>query len=54
MALAAEVIEDVAIRCWDAGFGVLVRERRRGPPSLTLVDPFGRQIDLVRSDQDLP
>ena len=54
MAFAAEVVEDVAIRCWDAGFSVLVRERRRGPPSLALIDPFGRQIDLVPSDQDLP
>jgi hypothetical protein len=54
MAFAAEVIEDVAIRCWDAGFSVQVRERRRGPPSLALIDPFGRQIDLVPSDQDLP
>jgi len=32
MAFAAEVVEDVAARCWDAGFTVLVRERRRGPP----------------------
>jgi hypothetical protein len=54
MVFAAEVVEDVAIRCWDAGFGVLVHERRRGPPSLALIDPFGCRIDLVPSDQDLP
>jgi hypothetical protein len=47
MAIAAEVVEDVAARCWDAGFSVLVRERRRGPPSFAVIDPFGRQIDLV-------
>ena len=54
MVFATEVVEDVAIRCWDAGFSVLVRERRRGPPSLALIDPFGCRIDLVPSDQDLP
>jgi catechol 2,3-dioxygenase-like lactoylglutathione lyase family enzyme len=54
VAFAAEVVEDVAIRCWDAGFSVQVRESRWGPPSLALIDPFGRQIDLVPSDQDLP
>jgi len=54
MAFAAEVVEDVAARCWDAGFSVLVRERRRGPPSFTVIDPFGRQIDLVPGDQELP
>jgi hypothetical protein len=54
MAIAAEVVEDVAARCWDAGFSVLVRERRRGPPSFALIDPFGRQLDLVPSDQHLP
>jgi len=54
MVFAAEVVEDVAERCWDAGFSVLVRERRRGLPSFTVIDPFGCQIDLVPSDQDLP
>jgi glyoxalase superfamily protein len=53
MAFAAEVVEDVAARCWDAGFSVVVRERRRGPPSFTVIDPFGRLIDLVSSDQGL-
>lgn len=47
VAFAADVVEDVAIRCWDAGFGVQVYEHRRGPPSLALIDPFGRHIDLV-------
>ena len=54
MVFAAEVVEDMAIRCWDAGFSVLVRERRGGRPSLALIDPFGRQIDLVPSDQNPP
>ena len=54
VAFAAEVVKDVAIRCWDAGFSVQVRDRRRAPPSLAVIDPFGRQIDLVPSDQDLP
>ena len=47
VSFAAEVVEDVAIRCWDAGFSVQVCERRRRSPSLALIDPFGRQIDLV-------
>jgi len=54
MAFAAEVVEDLAARCWDAGFSVLVRERRRGPPSFAVIDPFGRQVDLIPSDEDLP
>ena len=48
--LCAEAAEDVAIRCWDAGFSVHVRERRRRRSSLAVVDPFGRYIDLVPND----
>lgn len=51
--LAAKAAEDVAVRCWDAGFSVHVRGRRRGRCSLALVDPFGRYIDLVPNDHDL-
>ena len=54
MAFAVEVIEDLAARCWDAGFSVLVRERRHGPPSYAVIDPFGRRVDLVPGNQDLP
>ena len=52
--LCAETAEDVAIRCWDAGFSVHVRERRRGRSSLAVVDPFGRYIDLVPNDHGAP
>jgi catechol 2,3-dioxygenase-like lactoylglutathione lyase family enzyme len=54
MAAAPEVIEDVAARSWDAGFSVEVRDRRRGPPSFRVFDPFGRRIDLVPSSQRAP
>jgi catechol 2,3-dioxygenase-like lactoylglutathione lyase family enzyme len=37
----------LAERCWDAGFSVHVHEHHAGKLPLTLVDPFGRCIDLV-------
>jgi catechol 2,3-dioxygenase-like lactoylglutathione lyase family enzyme len=51
--LDAEAPEDLAVRCWDAGFSVHVLESGSGQPSLALVDPFGRKIDLVPNDPEL-
>ena len=39
----------VAERCWDAGFSVRVLECPFGDASVALMDPFGRQIQLVQS-----
>lgn len=37
----------VAERCWDAGFSVRVRRDGAGETALSLVDPFGRRVDLA-------
>jgi catechol 2,3-dioxygenase-like lactoylglutathione lyase family enzyme len=37
---------DVAARCWDAGFTVRLISRR-GEAGISVIDPFGRQIALV-------
>ena len=37
----------VAERCWDAGFSVRVLERPFDDASISVMDPFGRRIDLV-------
>lgn len=39
--------EEVAERCWDAGFTVQVIQDATGRASISLVDPFGHRIDLV-------
>jgi catechol 2,3-dioxygenase-like lactoylglutathione lyase family enzyme len=39
--------DTLAERCWDAGFTVRVRQHPMHGPSLSLVDPFGRRIDLA-------
>jgi hypothetical protein len=38
----------VAERCWDAGFSVRLRDRPFGDAIVSVTDPFGREIDLVR------
>ena len=38
----------VAERCWDAGFRVRVRDEPTGDTAVSVIDPFGRRIDLVR------
>ena len=40
----------IAERCWDAGFSVRPLERSFGDVTLSVTDPFGRQIELVRAD----
>jgi catechol 2,3-dioxygenase-like lactoylglutathione lyase family enzyme len=49
--LGAEYADDLAARCWDAGFTVQVDPGPAGRATLTLVDPFGRQIDLVSANR---
>ena len=38
----------LAERCWDAGFSVRVGQDASGNPALSVIDPFGRRIELVR------
>ena len=38
---------ELAERCWDAGFGVMVDEEAEGCLSLSVVDPFGRRVVLL-------
>src|SRR5262245_31427202 len=47
VAVRPEDAEDLAARCWDAGFSVYVRSCYGLSPCLTVVDPFGQRIDLV-------
>jgi len=42
--------EELAERCWDAGFVVRVREDGAGRAMLSVIDPFGRRIDLTTGD----
>jgi hypothetical protein len=41
-------VEETAARCWDAGFTVDLSFDASALPSFTLIDPFGRQIELVQ------
>jgi len=38
----------LAERCWDAGFSVRVGQDASGLPALSVIDPFGRRVELVR------
>jgi catechol 2,3-dioxygenase-like lactoylglutathione lyase family enzyme len=50
---AAPVVIDVddpdllAQRCWDAGFTVRVGEDETGRAPVSVIDPFGRRLDLM-------
>ena len=52
-AAAAPIAIDVddpdllAQRCWDAGFTVRVREDETGRAPVSVIDPFGRRLDLM-------
>lgn len=37
----------LAERCWDAGFSVHVDQDVAGATAVSVIDPFGRRIDLV-------
>ena len=38
----------LAERCWDAGFSVRVGQDASGFPTVSVIDPFGRRIELAR------
>ena len=50
---AAPIVIDVddpdllAQRCWDAGFTVRVGEDETGRAPVSVIDPFGRRVDLM-------
>jgi hypothetical protein len=37
----------LAERCWDAGYSVRVSHDAETPPTVSVIDPFGRRIELV-------
>jgi catechol 2,3-dioxygenase-like lactoylglutathione lyase family enzyme len=39
--------DGLAERCWDAGFSVQVHQDATGQTLVSVVDPFGRRIDLA-------
>ena len=41
---------EAAERCWDAGFSVCVRRDEAGETALSVVDPFGRRVDLAERE----
>jgi catechol 2,3-dioxygenase-like lactoylglutathione lyase family enzyme len=42
----------LAQRCWDAGFTVRVRQDEAGRAPVSVIDPFGRRVDLApRAEQ---
>jgi hypothetical protein len=47
--LEVDAPEEVAERCWDAGFRVQVEDDAAGRTSLSVIDPFDRRIDLTAS-----
>jgi hypothetical protein len=50
IALAVDAPDELAARCWDAGFGVRVREGASGAVVLSVIDPLGREIVLARRE----
>ena len=45
--LPVENPDAVAQRCWDAGFTVRVGQDRSGEATISVIDPFGRRLDLA-------
>ena len=37
----------LAERCWDAGYGVRVHDDAAGRARLSVMDPFGRRVELL-------
>jgi catechol 2,3-dioxygenase-like lactoylglutathione lyase family enzyme len=46
--LEVDAPEELAERCWDAGFTVRVHDYMTDREAVSVVDPSGRRIDLVR------
>lgn len=40
----------VAERCWDAGYRIQASEPDGGDARLSVIDPFGRRIDLIHAE----
>jgi catechol 2,3-dioxygenase-like lactoylglutathione lyase family enzyme len=40
--------EHLAERCWDAGYSVRVDHDETGDAAMSVIDPFGRRLELVR------
>ena len=40
--------QELAERCWDAGYSVLVGLETKEGATVSVIDPFGRRIELVR------
>jgi catechol 2,3-dioxygenase-like lactoylglutathione lyase family enzyme len=38
----------LAERCWDAGYSLRVDQNATGATTMSVIDPFGRRIELVR------
>lgn len=49
VALSADDPALLAERCWDAGFEVRVHDDATGRTLFSVIDPFGRRIDLIPS-----
>jgi hypothetical protein len=50
IALRVKNPEEIAARCWDAGYTVLMHEEETSAPgALAILDPFGLRIDLRHS-----
>jgi hypothetical protein len=45
--LRVDAPEELAARCWDAGFDVRVHEGASGTVALSVIDPLGREIVLA-------
>jgi len=54
IALAVDEPEELAARCWDAGFDVRVHDDASGRGVLSVIDPFGREIVLVCRESGRP
>lgn len=50
MSLEVDDPAAVAERCWDAGYRVHASDPDDGDTRLSVIDPFGRRIDLLHTD----
>lgn len=48
VALTVSNPEHLAERCWDAGYSVRVDHDETGDAAMSVIDPFGRRLELVR------
>jgi hypothetical protein len=50
--MSLEVDDPVAVaeKCWDAGYTVYASDSDEGDTRLSVIDPFGRRIELARAE----